>query len=84
MAEKYNAEDFLTAHEYATKHGISQEIVEKAINELKGVTLKQNTIMKKPIIVSIGSKRNAPRIRPEPEAQMAIAEKIKQIQKRGI
>lgn len=80
MKETFNKTDFLTAHEYATKHGLSVDVVERAIAELKGVVTPGR---KKPIVVKLGSRGSAPRINPESAAQEIFKQKIEQIQKRG-
>ena len=83
MSETFNKEDYLSASEYATKHGITKEIVDQAIKELTGVTFKKSNLIRKSIIVKTGTRRSVPKISPESEAQEIFAKKIEQIQNRG-
>lgn len=79
MPENFNAKDCLTAKEYADNNGLDLDTVKKAIDKAKGLVVKHGNHQTN-IIITIGSKRNYPRIHPCEAAQKKFQEIIHKIQ----
>ena len=83
MSVTYSKDDYLTPIKYASKYGLTKEIVEKAMKIARlrhaSITLNRGGT-KREIIISQHGKHH---VRPEPTAHDALNKIIQEIQSKG-